>query len=77
MFGHYMLVLMVQLSTGATGPGSNGIDAQYVIVTGEQAFKFLSGSTQSTSLNITLTAVLSGGLTTYDWEYWVVQRGLI
>jgi hypothetical protein len=48
-----------------------------VIVTGEQAFKFLSGSTQSTSLNITLTAVLSGGLTTYDWEYWVVQRGLI
>jgi hypothetical protein len=63
---------MVGLVTGA--PGSNGIDAQYV-VTGEQAFKFLSGSTQSTSLNITLTAVLSGGLTTYDWEY--CQRGLI
>jgi hypothetical protein len=73
-----MLVNGATGSTGATGaPGSNGIDAQYVIVTGEQAFKFLSGSTQSTSLNITLTAVLSGGLTTYDWEYWVVQRGLI
>jgi hypothetical protein len=71
MFGHYMLVNGATGSTGATGaPGSNGIDAQYVIVTGEQAFKFLSGSTQSTSLNITLTAVLSGGLTTYDWEYW-------
>jgi hypothetical protein len=68
MFGHYMLVLMVQLVLVTATGGSNGIDAQYVIVTGE-AFKFLSGSTQSTSLNITLTAVLSGGLTTYDWEY--------
>jgi hypothetical protein len=53
MFGHYMLVLMVQLVLLVLlVPGSNGIDAQYVIVTGEQAFKFLSGSTQSTSLNI-------------------------
>jgi hypothetical protein len=52
MFGHYMLVLMVQLVLLVLlVPGSNGIDAQYVIVTGEQAFKFLSGSTQSTSLN--------------------------
>jgi hypothetical protein len=40
-----------------------------ICIVTEQAFKFLSGSTQSTSLNITLTAVLSGGLTTYDWEY--------
>jgi hypothetical protein len=46
MFGHYMWCNGATGSTGATGaPGSNGIDAQYVIVTGEQAFKFLSGST--------------------------------
>jgi hypothetical protein len=59
-------------ATGSTATGAPGTTMVLMLVT-----KFLSGSTQSTSLNITLTAVLSGGLTTYDWEYWVVQRGLI
>lgn len=45
-------------------------DAQYVTVTGEQTFKFLSGSSTPTSSSITLTALLTGGLTTYNWEYW-------
>lgn len=45
-------------------------DAQYVTVTGEQTFKFLAGSSTPTSSTITLTALLTGGLTTYDWEYW-------
>ena len=52
------------------GPGSAGTDAQYVIVTGDQAFKYLSGSVLPTITSITLTANLFGGLTTYDWEYW-------
>jgi predicted phage tail protein len=48
----------------------DGTAATYVIVTGEQAFKFLSGQSTPTVANITLTAALFGGLTTYSWEYW-------
>ena len=58
-------------STGATGtPGVDGDDAQYVVVNGEQAFKYLAGSATPTVTTITLTASLFGGLTAYDWEYW-------
>ena len=49
---------------------TKGEDAQYVIVNGEQAFKFLAGMSAPTSETITLSASLFGGLTTYDWEYW-------
>jgi len=50
-------------ATGLTGPiGATGASAQYIVVTGEQAFKG--------SGNITLTATLFGGLTTYNWRYW-------
>jgi hypothetical protein len=48
----------------------DGVSAAYVIVTGEQAFKFLSGQSTPTVANITLTAALFGGLSTYSWEYW-------
>lgn len=48
----------------------DGLSATYVIVTGEQAFKFTSGATTPTVTSITLTAALFGGLTTYSWEYW-------
>lgn len=50
--------------------GAVGEAANVVTVTGEQAFKFLAGSATPVSSNITLTAVLTGSLTTYDWEYW-------
>jgi hypothetical protein len=50
----------------------DGIDgvANYVVINGDQAFKYLSGSSTPTSASITLTATLYGSLTTYDWEYW-------
>jgi hypothetical protein len=50
--------------------GTDGDNAQYVIVSGEQAFKFLAGASVPTSSTIILSAALFGGLTTYDWEYW-------
>ena len=48
----------------------DGTAATYVIVTGEQAFKFNSGASTPTISTITLTAALFGGLSTYSWEYW-------
>lgn len=48
----------------------DGSSAAYVIVTGEQAFKFAAGQTSPAATTITLTAALYGGLTTYSWEYW-------
>jgi len=50
--------------------GAVGVDATVVSVTGEQAFKFLTGASTPVSTSIVLTATLVGGLTTYDWEYW-------
>lgn len=50
--------------------GTAGTSAQYIVINGEQAFKFLSGSSVPVSTTITLTADLFGGLTTYDWEYY-------
>jgi hypothetical protein len=50
--------------------GTNGVSAQYVVVNGEQAFKFLPSQTVPINTTITLSASLFGGLTTYDWEYW-------
>lgn len=47
-----------------------GDSAQYVIVTGEQAFKYAANATTPTNTSITLTAQLYGGLSTYSWEYW-------
>lgn len=57
---------------GATGtPGVNGIDAKYVVVTGEQAFKFLAGSSTPTSSTIVLSATLYGfSGTDYQWQYY-------
>jgi len=53
---------------GATG--SSGTAAAYVVVNGEQAFKFLAGQSVPTVSSITLTATLFGSLSVYDWEYW-------
>jgi hypothetical protein len=50
--------------------GVIGADADYVLVTGEQSFKFLSGSTTPINSTIVLSAQLFGSLTTYDWEFW-------
>lgn len=50
--------------------GTNGTNAQYVVITGEQAFKFPANSTAPTNTTITLTAALFGGLSTYNWQYW-------
>jgi len=50
--------------------GVKGDLAQLVIVNGEQAFKFAADSTTPVNTSITLSAALSGGLTTYSWEYW-------
>ena len=47
-----------------------GVPAQYVIITGEQAFKYATGATTPITTTITLTAGLFGGLTTYEWDYW-------
>ncbi len=62
-------VVIAQNGSNGTN-GINGINATYVIVTGEQAFKFLAGSATPTSSTLTLTAALFGGLTTYSWQYW-------
>lgn len=50
--------------------GVDGAEPQYVIVSGEQAFKYLGGVDTPVSSPIVLTATLYGGLTVYDWEYW-------
>ena len=50
--------------------GEDGTNAQYVIVTGPQSFKFLTGQTIPEETSITLSAELFGGLSNYDWEYW-------
>jgi hypothetical protein len=57
---------------GANGwmPGKSGQDAEFVMIYGEQVFKFLEGQSVPESTSITLSAVLFGTLTTYDWEYW-------
>jgi hypothetical protein len=60
----YSKVLSLSKAVAGT-PGSN---AQYVVISGEQAFKFLSGSTTPTTISITLTAALFGGLTAYLWQ---------
>lgn len=50
--------------------GESGIDAKYVVVTGEQSFKYLANATVPQNTSITLSAQLYGGLTTYQWQYW-------
>jgi len=45
-------------------------EADSVYVYGPSVFKFLTGSSTPVTSPITLTAVLSGELSTYDWEYW-------
>ena len=61
-------------ATGATGAaginGTNGLDAKYVVVNGDQAFKFLAGSSTPVSSSIVLTASLFGGITGYQWQYY-------
>lgn len=50
--------------------GASGSNAAYVVITGDQAFKFLAGSATPTQTSVTLSAALYGGLSTYDWEYY-------
>jgi len=47
-----------------------GIPSSYVVINGEQVFKFLAGEIIPTSTSITLSAELFGGLNTYAWEYY-------
>jgi hypothetical protein len=47
-----------------------GIPSSYVVINGEQVFKFLAGAVEPTSTNITLSAELFGGLNTFAWEYY-------
>ncbi|MDP8268265.1 MAG: hypothetical protein P9L97_06000 [Candidatus Tenebribacter davisii] len=60
----------VTQSLSQSPSGDTGDNAQIVRVTGNQSFKYLDGATDPTETTITLTATLSGELTTYDWEYW-------
>jgi hypothetical protein len=62
--------ITAQQSFSKSKGGVSGTPATYVTVTGEQAFKFTTGSATPTSSSITLTAALSGGLTAYRWDYW-------
>jgi hypothetical protein len=62
--------ITAQQSFSKSKAGVAGTPATYVTVTGEQAFKFATGSATPTSTSITLTAALTGGLTTYQWDYW-------
>lgn len=50
--------------------GDDGLDAKYVLVSGEQLFKYPAGLATPTPTSITLTASLFGGLSGYNWEYW-------
>jgi hypothetical protein len=56
------------LSLSKAVAGDAGSNAKYVVVSGEQAFKFLSGNTTPTATSITITATLFGGLTGYLWQ---------
>ncbi len=51
--------------------GAAGATAQYVLVSGEQAFKYPSGSSTAAPATITLTASLFGGLSGFQWSYLV------
>ena len=44
--------------------------ADTVTVSGEQAFNYPAGATTPTSTSLTLTALLTGTLTSYTWQYW-------
>jgi hypothetical protein len=59
---------LVRTNAGTAGTG--GSPAQYIVVTGDQAFRYSSDSTTSVPAQITLSAELYGGLTTYDWQYY-------
>jgi len=50
--------------------GASGSNAAYVVITGDQVFKYLSGATTPTQTSITLSAALYGGLTAYSWQYY-------
>ena len=50
--------------------GSQGIDPDYIVVSGPQQFKFLENASTPITLSLTLSAELYGALTLYDWEYW-------
>lgn len=41
-----------------------------VTISGQNVFHYATGETVPSPTSITLTAMLYGGLTTYDWEYW-------
>ncbi len=69
-FNGSAISITAQQSFSKSKAGAAGTPATYVTVTGEQAFKFATGSATPTSTNITLTAALTGGLTTYQWDYW-------
>lgn len=59
------------LTVGGVGAdGDDGEDAKYVRISGVQYFLFIPSQSNPVIENITLTANLFGGLTTYDWEYW-------
>lgn len=57
--------------TGDKGDkGDPGDSAKYVIITGEQVFKYPQDGSTPTPENIILTASVYGGLTGYSWQYW-------
>ena len=58
------------VKTNAGTAGAGGSPAQYIVVTGDQAFRYSSDSTTSVPAQITLSAELYGGLTTYNWQYY-------
>ncbi|MBE0438030.1 MAG: DUF1983 domain-containing protein [Methylomicrobium sp.] len=56
------------LSKGKAGIA--GADAQYVLISGDQSFKYLKDSSAPTSPTVVLAATLFGGLSGYQWQYW-------
>jgi len=58
----------VPVTVDPTDPLLGLPDAVYI--SGNNVFKFLSGSATPISSPIVLTAILQGDLSVYDWEYW-------
>lgn len=57
-------------ATKVVEDGADGSPAQYVVVTGQQAFRYQDGaSVPDGAAFVTLSAQLYGGLSGYDWEY--------
>jgi hypothetical protein len=73
--GYPTLTSIFTITKARSGSAGTATSAAYVTITGDQVFKFLSGSTVPTPTSVTLIATLYGGLSNYSWEYYNPTTG--